>query len=238
MRKGPRGVRVEWAAVLDMGSKMTRGIYWLAIAVICLAWFVDSLAWYVAVPLILLFLVQAVPPAKKSAAPLLPSELPATFRFTYVDRDGDPSERTVDVRHISQKDDATYLEGFCHKRSADRTFRTDRILGRLMNVETGEVIDAEDLLLSVRERSAMTFMPGVKSDDAKWQTAVLFVGFSESEQDELEELATDAGWDVRAAVSPSLDYLVTGPLAVRSKVSNAKELGVRVIDKDLFRTLV
>lgn len=168
----------------------------------------------------------------------LPAGSLGTFIFAYVDRDGEAGRRTVDVHKISQSDGLTYLEGYCHKRNADRTFRTDRIQGRLTNAETGEVIDAEDLLLSVQKRSPMTFKPGVKSDGAKWQTAVLFAGFSESELEELEELASDAGWDVRAAVSPSLDYLVTGPLAVRSKVANAKELGVRVIDKDLFRALV
>lgn len=168
----------------------------------------------------------------------LPAGSLGTFIFAYVDRDGEVGKRTVDVHKISQSGGLTYLEGFCHKRNADRTFRTDRIQGRLTNAETGEGIDAEDLLLSVQERSPMTFKPGSKSDGVKWQTAVLFAGFSESEQEELEELASDAGWDVRSAVSPSLDYLVTGPSISRKILADVAASGIKVVDQDEFRALV
>ena len=221
-----------------MKSRTSIFLYWAAIAAICLAWFAGPLAWYFALPMIASSLWRMRSSTSQASESPYGGELPATFKFTYIDRDGAGSQRTVDVTNISQKDGATYLEGFCHTRGSDRTFRTDRILGNLTNLGTGEVIDAEDLLLSVRERSAMTFMPGVKSDGAKWQTAVLFAGFSESEQEELEELASDAGWDVRSAVSPSLDYLVAGPSISRKLLASAAASGIKVVDQDEFRALV
>ena len=135
---------------------------WAAIAVLGIAWLAGSLAWYVAFPLIILFLWQVISSKTQAPKPESFSELPATFKFTYIDRDGGSSTRTVDVQAISQRDGSTYLEGFCHKRQEDRTFRTDRIVGRLTNVGTGEILDASDLLLSVRERSSMDFRPDAK----------------------------------------------------------------------------
>ena len=144
-----------------MKSRTSLFVHWAAIAVICLAWFAGPLAWYFALPLIVSFLWRMRSSTSQAADSPYTSELPATFKFTYIDRDGAGSKRTVDVNSISQKDGATYLEGFCRSRGENRTFRTDRILGNLTNLGTGEVIDAEDLLLTVRERSEMTFSPGV-----------------------------------------------------------------------------
>lgn len=221
-----------------MQSKTSLFINLAVIAVVGLAWLAGQIAWFIALPLMVAFLWRLLPSSPKATGSESGDELPATFKFTYIDRDGVGSKRTVDVNGISQKDGVTYLEGFCHTRGSDRTFRTDRILGNLTNLGTGEVIDTEDLLLSVRERSAMTFIPGVKSDGAKWQTAVLFDGFSKSEQETLEELASDAGWDVRSTVSPSLDYLVTGPSVSRKILASAAASGIEVVDQDEFRALV
>lgn len=145
-----------------MQSKTSLFINLAAIAVVGLAWLAGQIAWYLALPLIVAFLWRALAGSTEATGSALGGELPATFKFTYIDREGVGSERTVDVNGISQNDGATYLEGFCQNRKENRTFRTDRILGSLTNLGTGEVIDAEDLLLSVRERSAMSFKPGVK----------------------------------------------------------------------------
>ena len=124
----------------------------------------------------------------------------------------------------------------------NRTFRTDRILGDLTDTETGELLPVARLLSSVRGRSNMDFKPPVpapqKRASKEWQTAVLFTGFAAARRDELELLAESSGWDVRAAVGSTLDYLVTGPRGGPSKVAKAQELGVCVIDEDTFRALV
>lgn len=169
--------------------------------------------------------------------------LPCTFSFTYADSMGATEQRTVDVKRISSNDRYTYLEGYCHARKEARTFRTDRIRGSLTDMDSGELIPVKRLLSKVRERTNMTFKPEAATRPAatqakEWQTAVLFTGFAAARRSELEELAYAAGWDVRSTVGSTLDYLVIGSRAGQSKVAKAEELGVCVIDEELFRGLV
>lgn len=60
---------------------------------------------------------------------------PRTLYFSYMDSQGDTSTREVDVSHIS----AQNFTGWCHLRGEVRTFRWDRVMGDLMDLETGEV---------------------------------------------------------------------------------------------------
>ncbi|RGE46140.1 hypothetical protein DZC30_05060 [Comamonas testosteroni] len=164
------------------------------------------------------------------------------FQFSYSDNFGAASVRTVNVTGVTKKGRQEYLEGFCQLRMDVRTFRTDRIRGDLVDVGTGELVSVKRLLSTVRERKVMAFQPSAPSTPAStrknWQTAVVFTGFSEAAREELEDLAEVAGWDVRSTVGSTLDYLVTGPRAGPSKVAKAEELGVTVIDEDVFRALV
>ena len=57
--------------------------------------------------------------------------------FTYQDSAGEISYRTVTVHSVSP----AYLKGECHDRQAERTFRVDRIIGDLADVETGEITE-------------------------------------------------------------------------------------------------
>lgn len=165
--------------------------------------------------------------------------LPAVFRFTYTDADFQSSERTVKVNAISTNGGFTYLEGYCEDRKGLRTFRTDRIDGSLVDIESGEILSVKQLLSSVHPRKAMTYKPAPAVTTKKeGQTAVLFTGFTAKRREELEELASAAGWDVRSTVGKTLDYLVTGPRAGPSKIAKAEELGVTVVDEDIFRGLV
>ncbi|MNJ44627.1 hypothetical protein D3C77_396830 [compost metagenome] len=56
--------------------------------------------------------------------------------FSYEDTKGEITYRTVTVHSISK----TYLKGECHGRQAERTFRIDRIIGDLVDCETGEIM--------------------------------------------------------------------------------------------------
>lgn len=56
--------------------------------------------------------------------------------FTYKDAEGDITSRRVTVHAIT----STYLKGHCHERGAERTFRLDRIIGSVVNVQTGEIL--------------------------------------------------------------------------------------------------
>lgn len=56
--------------------------------------------------------------------------------FTYMDAEGEITHRRVTVHSAT----ATYLKGECHKRQAERTFRVDRIIGDVVDCDTGEII--------------------------------------------------------------------------------------------------
>ena len=43
---------------------------------------------------------------------------------------------------------------------------------------------------------------------------------------------------MRSTVGKTLDYLVTGPRAGPSKITKAQELGVTVVDEDIFASLI
>lgn len=56
--------------------------------------------------------------------------------FVYEDAAGEITRRHITVHSI----DSTYLKGECHDRQAERTFRLDRIIGDLVDCETGEIL--------------------------------------------------------------------------------------------------
>ncbi|WP_312571392.1 WYL domain-containing protein [Stutzerimonas balearica] len=63
------------------------------------------------------------------------------MEFTYRDSAGDVTSRTVTLHSVT----ATHLKGECHDRGAERTFRVDRIIGDVVDLETGEILRARAL---------------------------------------------------------------------------------------------
>ncbi|PKG93630.1 hypothetical protein CXF92_12685 [Pseudomonas sp. Choline-3u-10] len=61
--------------------------------------------------------------------------------FTYEDSAGDITCRTVTVHSAT----ASHLKGECHDRNAERTFRIDRIVGDVVDIESGEVLRPRSL---------------------------------------------------------------------------------------------
>lgn len=59
--------------------------------------------------------------------------------FTYEDSEGRITERRVTVNSVS----GIHIKGECHARGAQRTFRIDRILGDLIDLETGELLSVK-----------------------------------------------------------------------------------------------
>lgn len=110
-------------------------------------------------------------------------------------------------------------------------------------METGELVPVKQLLSSVRARTRMDYKPS-KSPDArtwatkKWQTAVFFAGFRGGKLYELESLAEAAGWQVRGAISHTVDYVVRNGNAGKNQLAEAESLGIAVIDEDAFRLLL
>jgi predicted DNA-binding transcriptional regulator YafY len=87
-------------------------------------------------------------PARRSPAPAAkPSRAMRTgwslgeVAFTYEDSAGDVTFRTVTLHSVT----ATHLKGECHDRGAERTFRVDRIIGDVVDLETGELLRPRSL---------------------------------------------------------------------------------------------
>lgn len=62
----------------------------------------------------------------------------ADVQFTYQDAEGELTARRVTVHSV----DATYIKGECHERQAERTFRIDRVVGEVLDLDTGELLSA------------------------------------------------------------------------------------------------
>lgn len=72
--------------------------------------------------------------------------LPADFVFDYIDRDGVITSRSVLACRIEASDSNHYLTGFCEDRRSERSFRFDRISGRLRVKDTGRFVSSHELL--------------------------------------------------------------------------------------------
>lgn len=62
------------------------------------------------------------------------------IEFSYVDADGEKTQRTVTVHSVTR----VYFKGECHTRREERTFRLDRVVGDLVDCDTGEVLSPKE----------------------------------------------------------------------------------------------
>ena len=98
---------------------------------------------------------KAVQPPKQPAitAPLLPANL----FFDYIDRDGVITSRSVLSCRIETSGSHHYLTGYCEERKAERTFRFDRISGRLRVKGSGHHFSAQELLARNPTSASLVF---------------------------------------------------------------------------------
>lgn len=64
------------------------------------------------------------------------------IRFAYQSSDTGDSDREVTVQRVVSKgrgNSSTYFKGYCHMRREPRTFRVDRIQGKVTDTSTGEM---------------------------------------------------------------------------------------------------
>lgn len=191
----------------------------------------------------------AAPPARrvllsKDESP--GTDIENTFAFTYRKPDGTERRRTVRVERHGFDGSSKYIEGHCSDAHASRSFRLDRVKGRVTVLETGELISAGEMYrrlgapsrsLEVTSFSAAARAAG-QARRPGWQIAVYFAGFGANQYGELAELAEAADMDVRASISRTVDYVVTGNLAGRQQIAQAKAHGIAVIDEETFRGMV
>lgn len=156
-----------------------------------------------------------------------------TISFVYRDSAGDVSWRKVDVSEIG----AAHFSGFCHKRLDTRTFRFDRIVGTVTLESSGEAVMPQKLRDLLRGYGGQQLR---QKKRAAAQTAmeILFTGFPKDRRAELEALATSAGMVVRKTVTANLHLLCIGTNAGPSKIADAQQRGVMLLDETQFRHLL
>ncbi len=151
---------------------------------------------------------KKVTPKKKRTKPASRTPIDSVA-FSYQDRDGNYTDRTVDV--FSSDDE--YFEGFCHSRLGTRTFKVRRVSGLVISVETGEAMKPQAWLrkiynvpsnshvISGNERLAK-FNANKKPNsshadiDARSngeRRQILFSGFDKDHRADLEETAEALG---------------------------------------------
>jgi len=67
------------------------------------------------------------------------------YRFTYMDASDMVGERTALINRVSRTTLRRYFHGFRSDTHESRSYRVDRVIGDMVNIETGEVFSAKKL---------------------------------------------------------------------------------------------
>ena len=166
------------------------------------------------------------------------------YQFNYEDASGDVDERVVHITHLSESKGRLYFEGWRTDTMEDRSYRVDRVVGMMVDTDTGAPYEADVLaaLLGVPStRDTAQFTPDLSAQFAPragWRTGVCFLGFGYAKEQELSELAEAADWKVLGDVSKHADYVVLNGRAGARQRQRAEDAGATVIDEDTFRAMV
>jgi len=123
-----------------------------------------------------------------------------------------------------------YIEGFCSRAQAVKTFRKDRVI----SYGRGD----EVLLRDPHPEPPPSPSNGGGAASAADVIKILFSGFPAAQRSALEVQAAVAGLHVRNSMSKGLHFLCVGPNAGPSKVRQAREQGSYVIDRVQLMTLL
>lgn len=186
-----------------------------------------------------------VPTRTAAAAPVAAPKLPALFRFDYVDAHGEITPREVRVETVGTSGATRYVEGHCKTSQARRTFRLEGIMGELTHVSSGNRFGRETFFKAPESAAPLASNPAAFRRNAstgargkQWQTAVFFAGFGPSKYAELADLADLAGWDVRARITRTVDYVVIGSMTGSNQLADAESLGIKIIDEQEYKILI
>lgn len=179
-------------------------------------------------------------PLKIEASVIAPNLLGVlgSIRFIYA-ADDLPSERKVDVHAV----DANYLKGYCNLRREIRTFRFDRIVGKITCLDTGEVMTPtawkRQTRKSLEQRSAGVALSKEHERQSSGYLAVYFSGFRAHHRTRLERIVrVDARYKVRDTLDASVDILVAGPLTGERQLHQADTFNIQIVDEDAFLTMI
>lgn len=182
------------------------------------------------------------PLAKWRAAGPSTSATIADIEFDYRDARGKDSHRHVYVEAVDQE----YFQGFCFKASDTRTFVIGRVKGKVIDVDTGELLSAKALAAKARQHPDNDPEKIEIGRDSYWdedppaedmehaEIEICFTGFVKADKLRLEGMAELADMKVRQSVTKGLTHLCTGPNAGPAKISQAMEVGAELIDQSEF----
>lgn len=155
-------------------------------------------------------------------------------RFVYQDAEGHISYKEIEV--ADRSDD--YLEGYYLDTGSRRTFRIDRILETLTELDDADerVVHHQENAGPVEERALRARRPNRRPRRSRG-VVVCFTGFKSAIRDELEATASDAGFLVVKSVTQDLSFLIAGDTAGPAKLSKAEGMGVQVLDELEFELM-
>ncbi len=171
---------------------------------------------------------------------------PQTIHFLYKKASGEATKRTVSVFEHKAGD---YIKGRCHDRNATRTFKLERILGDVIDTDTGEIMTVDQY----HQRLTGSHQPVTTTEtfveEARAQSApvtpqpsipmeILFTGIPKAKRDRLETMAWEAGHTVRTDVTKNLDIMVQGRKNAPAKEAKALAQGVHIMGIEEFEALL
>ena len=87
------------------------------------------------------------PPANKDPPKINKT---GTYQIDYQNGKFEITTRIITISKLYRENNINYIRGFCHLRNEYRTFRLDRIIGYITDIETGEILDPA-LLIPVKK---------------------------------------------------------------------------------------
>ncbi|MCD4674967.1 MAG: hypothetical protein K8S18_03095 [Desulfobacula sp.] len=145
--------------------------------------------------------------------------------FIYKDAIGKITARAVELAYETDQ----HLEGLCLTAMEHRTFRKDRILEVIENIDDVE----ESLQYHIDTNPPPKTI--VKQRDL---LDICFTGFKKKEKQKLIKSAKDFGFKIRKAVTDNLDILCCGYNAGPKKIEKAKSQGTLVLNEVQFHSII
>jgi NAD-dependent DNA ligase len=109
--------------------------------------------------------------------------------------------------------------------------------GQILRKKEAPFTEDQIAAMSEREAWAWIFSHDQKIREMKAQSKlpqICFTGFTDSEKEELREIAQQSGFEIKDSVTKNLGMLVTGENAGPSKIAKAEAQGCIVTDEAGF----
>lgn len=152
------------------------------------------------------------------------------LNFIYIN-----ARNTISVQSIvNGSHNDTYIQGISildNEQGRLKTYRKDRLLAFFDTYE--EAINNLDKVSKTIDTSIYTIR---KIKPATFD--IHFTGFKKDTKNQLEELATSTGMSVKKSVTKGLKLLCYGYNASHKKIDTAREMGIIILNEELFKQFI